>query len=190
MGLTLNIEVMRCHFSFEGDYFKCFDFKWKYQAWVKKKNKNKHQNHNTSRPQRWNRSEGCYQDEQAQGRSKNLILDSTKADGAGNVALHPHTTNSQEQRGLIQNRRQHLGWAGCQAHLSSSPGSTTHSFSLCFSLSPIDSLASVGKLSTCYLPQWFCHVSFAQHHKHDPRCTQEGPEAQQGSSPHTRMPSL
>lgn len=31
MGLNLNIEMMICHFNSEVDYFKCFDFKHKYQ---------------------------------------------------------------------------------------------------------------------------------------------------------------
>lgn len=122
--------------------------------------------------------------------NKILILNDTKADGAGNIVQHPHTTNSQEPSRLIQNRRQCLGWAGCWVHLSSSPGWNTHSSSLCFSLDPTDPLTKVGKLSTCYWSWWFCHISFAQHHKHDPCWSQEGPDAQQGSSPHTRMSPL
>lgn len=144
-------------------------------------------------PWRWIWSEGCYQQERAQGRSKNLLLGGTKADGTENVVQHPHTTNSQEQRGLIQNRRQRLGWAGCRTHLSSSPGSNTHSFSLCFSLDPTDLLANVGKLSACYLPWQFCQVSFAQHHKHDPCWSQEGPDAHlhtPGRYPSSRQWSL
>lgn len=52
--------------------------------------------------------EGYYQEEWVQGGSESLILNGGKADGAGNVAQHPHT-DSQEQRGHIQNRRVRLG---------------------------------------------------------------------------------
>lgn len=119
------------------------------------------------------------------GQLQNLMLIRTEADGTGNVVQHPHITSSQEQRGLIQNRRQRLGWAGCQVHhLSSSQGSNTHSFSLCFSVDPTEPLAKVGRLSVCCLWWWICHVSYTQHHKHKPCWSQEGPDAQQDSTPH------
>lgn len=119
------------------------------------------------------------------GQLQNFIPIRSKADGTGNVVQHPHITSSQEQRGLIQNRRQRLGWAGCQVHhLSSSQGSNTHPFSLCFSLDPTDPLAKVGKLSVCCLWRWICHISFTQHHKQKPCWSQEGPDAEQDPSPH------
>lgn len=62
------------------------------------------------------------------GQLQNLILIRSKADGTGNVVQHSHITHSQEQRGLIQNRRQDVRYIISAHHKAPTPTSSVSLF--------------------------------------------------------------
>lgn len=107
MGLNFNVEIMQCNFHSEGGYFKHFYTRFK----LKRQNQPKQNQQQASLPppRLHIPRDGTDLKDAINKKGQNLILIRSQADGTGNVAQHPHISSSQEQRGLIQNRRQCLG---------------------------------------------------------------------------------
>lgn len=119
------------------------------------------------------------------GQIQKLTPQRHPSSGGRKCSPAPHTPDWQEQKGP---KRPETGdvrpiSAHRQAQTPTPPGSVSLRL-------PLTRLPKWENSPHATCPGDFCHVSFAQHHKRDPCWSWEGPDTQQGSSPHTRMSPL